>query len=260
MLHHPTALISPRAELGRDVFVGPFAVIEDDVVVGDGCRIESHAQLLSGVRMGTGNLVDRAAIIGGAPQSLTFDRRTPSGVVIGDGNTFREHVTIHRSLHEGGSTIIGSRNFLMAHSHLGHDVVLADDAVLANAALVAGHVTIGNRCFLGGGSVFHQFIRIGDFAMVQGNSSFSSDIPPFCTGFRENVLGGLNVVGLRRAGFSPEARADIKRAFTVVFRSPAGPVKAATTALESTDWTPEARAFLEFMTTPGSKGIASPRG
>lgn len=255
---HPTALISPSATLGPDVLVGPYAIIEADVQIGAGCRIEAHAQVLSGVRMGDHNTVGRAAIIGAEPQSLGFDRKVPSGVRIGSGNTFREHVTIHRSVHPGGETIVGSDNFLMAGAHLGHDVILADRTVLANHVLIAGHVVIGSRCFLGGGAVFHQFIRIGDLAMVQGGSAFSRDIPPYCTGFLLNRVEGLNTVGLRRAGFDSSARLELKRAWAEVYRSPLGPVKAAARALEEARWTEAARNFLEFVANPGAKGVAGP--
>ena len=207
-MHHPTALIHQGAHIGTDVSIGPFAVIEDGVVIGDRCSIAAHAQILSGVIMGSDNHVDRAAILGGAPQSISFDTRIPSGVRIGDHNTFREHVTVHRSMHEAGQTSIGNANFLMATSHVGHDCTIGNRIVIANAALVAGHVDIDDHCFLGGGSAFHQFIRIGTYAMVQGNGSFSCDIPPFCTAFRENAVAGLNVVGLRRGGFDSAEDGD----------------------------------------------------
>lgn len=255
---HPTALIDPAAVLGPGVFAGPFAIIEAGVEIGEGSRIEAHAQVLAGVKMGARNTVGRAAIIGGNPQSLQFDVRIPSGVRIGDDNTFREHVTIHRSTTEGGATILGSGNFLMAGSHLGHDVVMADHSVLANHVLVAGHVTIGSRCFLGGGAVFHQFIRIGDLAMVQGGSAFSRDIPPFCLGFLLNCVEGLNVVGLRRAGFDNAARLDVKRAWVAAYKSPLGPVRGAAAALQEHSWTAAARQLLEFIASPGAKGIAGP--
>ena len=253
---HPTAIIDPSATLAADVEVGPYAIIESGVVLGPGCRVEAHGQVLAGVVMGPGNTVGRAAIIGGEPQALGFDRSIRSGVRIGEGNIFREHVTIHRSLLPDHFTSIGDRNFLMAGAHLGHDVVLGNDNVLANAVLVAGHVTIGDRCFLGGSSVFHQFIRVGDMVMVQGNSSLSQDIPPYCTACLLNRVESLNIVGLRRAGFDGPARLEIKRAFTAVYFSVMGPVKAAAQALEAESWSPRAMKFLEFFTHPGPKGIA----
>lgn len=254
---HPTALISPSARLAGDVEVGPFAIIEDGVVIGAGCRILGHAQILTGVVMGARNTVDRGAVIGGDPQSLSFDRTTRSGVRIGDDNVFREHVTVHRSTKADGATIIGHGNFLMAHCHVGHDSTLGDHNVIANAVLIAGHVVIGSRCFLGGSSVYHQFIRVGDLAMSQGNSAFSADLPPYCIGHETNLLAGLNVVGLRRAGLDSAARLELKRLYREIFNHPLGPAKSAAALLAETT-SPSGRLFLEFMATPGSKGISTP--
>jgi UDP-N-acetylglucosamine acyltransferase len=258
-LIHSAALISPLAEIAAGVEIGPFAIVDEGVRIGPGCRIGAHAHVLRGVDMGPDNTVDRGAVIGGDPQSLGFDRATLSGVRIGEGNFFREHVTVHRSTLSGGLTIVGNHNFLMAGAHLGHDSVIGDHNVLANNVLVAGHVTIGSRCFLGGGAGVHQFIRIGDFAMIQGNGSISQDIPPYCTASGLNVVDGINVVGLRRAGFDSAARLEIKRAWNTAYKSPAGPVKGAALALESGAWSEAARALLSFMAAGGKKGIACPR-
>ena len=255
---HPTAIVAPSAVLAPDVEAGPYAIIEDGVEIGPGCRIAAHAQVLRGVIMGARNIVDRGAVIGGNPQSLGFDTELPSGVRIGDGNSFREFVTVHRSAGERGMTVIGSHNFLMAGSHVGHDSVLGDHNVFANHVMVAGHVTIGSGCFLGGGAGFHQFIRIGDLVMVQGNSGFTKDIPPYCTGYRFNRVEGLNVVGLRRAGFDSAARLQLKRAWSAAFTSPLGPVKGAAAALESGQWTDAALKMLQFIARPGAKGVAGP--
>ncbi len=255
---HPTAIIAPTAELASDVEAGPYAIIEDGVRIGPGCRIAAHGQVLRGVTMGARNTVDRGAIIGGNPQSLSFDVSLPSRVRIGDDNIFREYVTVHRSAAENGETVIGSHNFLMAGCHIGHDSALGDHNVLANNVLVAGHVTIGSRCFLGGGAGFHQFIRIGDIAMVQGNSAISKDIPPFCIGCQANFVSGLNIVGLRRAGYSSAVRLELKRAWAAAYRSLFGPVKGAAAALASESWSDAAQLFLRFVATPGPKGIIAP--
>ena len=255
---HPTAIVAPTAELAPGVEAGPYAIIEDGVRIGPACRIAAHAQILRGVVMGARNVVDRGTVIGGNPQSLSFDTSLPSRVRIGDDNTFREHVTVHRSATENGETVVGSHNYFMAGCHLGHDAVLGDHTVLANHVLIAGHVIIGSRCFLGGASVFHQFIRIGDLAMVQGHSGFSKDIPPFCTGYRINRVEGLNVVGLRRAGFDSAARLELKRAWAATYLSVLGPVKGAVAALESTQWSEAAVKFLNFIAGSGAKGVAGP--
>jgi UDP-N-acetylglucosamine acyltransferase len=258
-MHHPTALIHQGAHIGSDVSIGPFAIIEDGVVIGDRCSIAAHAQILSGVIMGPDNHVDRAAILGGNPQSLSFDTRIPSGVRIGDHNTVREHVTVHRSMHEAGHTSIGNGNFLMATSHVGHDCTIGNRIVIANAVLVAGHVDIADHCFLGGGSAFHQFIRIGTYAMVQGNGSFSCDIPPFCTADGNPARArGLNIVGLQRAGFTRDQMRSLREAFRKVYRSGLNNAQAVE-ELRAGELTPEAAAFTDFVATtkrgiiPGGK-------
>ena len=256
-MRHPTALIDASAVLAPDVEVGPYAIIEAGVVLGEGCRLHAHAQILTGVVMGAGNIVHAGAILGGDPQSLTFDSTIPSGVGIGEGNTFREHVTVHRSTQPSGETRIGNNNFLMAGCHIGHDSLLGDHNVIANAVLVAGHVTIGSRCFLGGGSVYHQFIRLGDLVMVQGNSAFSTDVPPYTIGHGINLLAGLNIIGLRRAGLDSAARQELKRLYREVFAHPLGPVKSAVLLLADTT-SASGRCFLEFIANPGSKGLSTP--
>ena len=254
---HPTALISPEAVLAADVEIGPYAIIEAGVELGPGCRILAHAQVLQGVVMGQGNLVDRGAILGGTPQSLDFDPLTSSGVRLGDNNIIREHVTIHRSARQGGETRVGDGNFLMAHCHIGHDSVLGDKNVIANAVLIGGHVTIGSRTFLGGSSVYHQFIRVGDLAMGQGNSAFSADLPPYCIGHETNLLAGLNVIGLRRAGMDSGSRLEMKRLYREVFGHALGPVKSAEALLSETS-SETGRRFLEFIAATGPKGISTP--
>jgi len=198
---HPHALVSPSAILADDVEVEAFAIIEDGVTLGPGCRIGSQARICRGVSMGEENRVDHGAVIGGDPQDLSFDPATASGVLIGNGNTFREYVTINRATKAERHTIVGDGNFLMAVAHLAHDVILGNDNVLANNVMVAGHCQLGSKTFLGGGTALHQFIRVGDFAMTQGNSGMTRDVPPYCVAHQINQLSGLNTIGLRRAGF-----------------------------------------------------------
>ncbi len=252
---HATAIIDSRAILHASVEVGPYAVIDGPAQISAGCRVEAHAQIVGDVRIGQGTVIGRGAVIGGMPQDLTFDPKTESGVVIGADNVIREHVTIHRSSKPGGFTMIGDGNFLMVGCHVGHDVRLGNKNVVANAALFAGHVQMGNHSFVGGGTVFHQFIRIGDHCMFQGNSAFSTDVPHYCAGHLVNCLSGLNVIGLRRAGFSSETRVDIKKLFTLIHRSGRNLSQAITAAREQ-EWSAEATRLLEFVATPTKRGIA----
>lgn len=255
---HPTALIDPRAQLDPSVTIGPYAIIEGPVKLAAGVQVGAHAQILGDTAIGENTSIGRAAIIGGDPQDLSFDPATPSQIVIGQNNTIREQVTIHRGSKPGSATRIGDHNFIMATAHFAHDTQLGNRNVVANAALLAGHVQVGSNSFLGGGSVFHQFIRIGDYCVIQGNGSISKDIPHYCAAQLYNCLTGLNIIGLRRAGFSGDDRAAIKAAFDLIFRSDLNMSQALAQAAER-EWPVQCQAFLDFMRNPSRKGICSMR-
>jgi UDP-N-acetylglucosamine acyltransferase len=216
---HATAIVSPDARLGRDVSIGPYAVVEDRTVVGDGCEIRAHAVVKRHTRLGPGNRVHEGAVLGGEPQDLSF-REQETGLVIGDRNVIREGVTIHRSTKAGGATVVGSDCFLMAYVHVAHDNRIGDRAILANNVMLAGHVEIGERAFLGGGAGVHQFCRVGRLAMVGGVAKVVQDCLPFViTDGHPARARGLNVVGLRRAGVTlPQVRA-LKEAYRLLVRS-----------------------------------------
>lgn len=253
---HPTALISAEAEIDPSAEVGAYAILEGPVKIGPGCKIAPHAQIVGDTVIGEGTTIGRGAVIGETPQDIGFTSAIASGVRIGRHNVIREHVTIHRGSKDGGLTEVGDGNFLMVGSHLGHDVKMGNRNILANAVLVAGHVHIGNSTFMGGGAVFHQFIRIGDFCVVQGNGSFSRDIPHYCAALRINRLSGLNVVGLRRQGFSAEDRAGIKELFNLVFRSGHNLSQALAAARERT-WSEHPARLLAFLEAPSKKGVCT---
>lgn len=251
---HPSAFISPAAEIGSEVTIGPFAVIEAGVTIGDACRIEAAAQIRSGTILGRGCLVGSGAIIGGDPQVRGFDQRIASGVEAGAENTFREYVTVHRSMVEGGRTRLGKGNFLMAQSHVGHDAEIGDESTLANNVMIGGHARIGNRCFLGGGTGIHQFVRIGDLVVTQGNSGFSMDVPPYLVGAKINEIAGINAVGLRRAGFTAEQRQAVKEAYRRVYRSPS-PLKEILESIDETSMEPQIFGFYKFLRENSKKGL-----
>lgn len=251
---HPTAIIDPRAKLGKDVEIGPFAVLEGEITLGDGCLVQSHAVICGNVSMGKGNHVGYGAIIGGWPQDFSFDPKVNSGVIIGDNNTFREYCTVHRGTAEGTFTVVGNSNFLMGGAHLGHNAKLGDHIVIANNCLLAGHVEVGNRAFLGGGSVFHQFMRIGAFAMVRGGCRFGQDIPPYLIATGENCVAGLNVVGLRRNNFTSEQRAELKSAFKLLYLSGLNVSQALEEAARRT-WSTEGTEFFEFVAKADKRGL-----
>lgn len=255
---HSTALIDPRAHLDPTVEIGPYVVIDGPVEIAAGCRVEAHAQLVGKVTVGAGTVIGRGAVIGTPPQDLGFDPATDSGVTLGEKNVIREHVTIHRGSKPGHVTRIGDGNFLMVGVHLAHDVVLGNHNILANAALLAGHIHVGNHTFIGGGAVFHQFLRIGDYCVVQGNGSFSKDIPHYCAAQRINRITGLNVIGLRRQGFSTEERAAIKQLFQSLFCSGKN-LSDAITEVSAVAWPEKAARLLEFVRAPSKKGVCPVR-
>jgi UDP-N-acetylglucosamine acyltransferase len=248
---HPTAIVDPGAQLGSDVEIGPYCVIGAGAVIGEGSCIQGHAVIEGSVTMGPRNFVGYGAIIGAAPQDVGFDPKTQSSVEIGEGNTIREYCTIHRGATEGTATKIGDENFLMVGNHLGHNCVLGNGVVMANDCLLAGYVRIDDRAFIGGGSRFHQGIRMGRLVMAEGR--FTKNLPPFL-GAAKNEVYGFNVLGMRRAKFSAEERDEVKRAFKLLYRSGLNTKQALEKAAE-TDFGPIGREFFEFVANAGKRGI-----
>jgi UDP-N-acetylglucosamine acyltransferase len=248
---HPTAIVDGGAQIGAAVEIGPYAVIGNGAVIGDGCTIQAHAVIEGSVKMGVKNFIGYGAIIGAAPQDLSFDPATKSGVKIGNGNTIREYCTIHRGSAEGSATIMGDDNFLMVGNHVGHNCTLGNGVVMANDCLLAGHVRIDDRAFIGGGSRFHQGIRMGRLVMAEGR--FTQNLPPFLSAAKNEVYG-FNVVGMRRANFSGAERDEIKRAFKLLYRSGLNTKQALEKAAE-TDFGPIGREFFDFVANAGKRGI-----
>jgi len=241
------------------ISIHPTAIIEDGAVIGEGCDIKAGAVIGKYAVLGERVTVCPYAVVGGDPQHLTFDRSIPSGVRVGDGTVIREHVTINRAAKAGENTVVGARCFLMANAHLGHDCVVADDVVLANNVMLAGHVHVGSFTFVGGGAGVHQFARIGESVMVSGLSRVGQDVPPFALIAERNEVIGLNLLGLKRRGFSRDAIREIKEAFRMVYFTPGNIREIATKHLAGPlASTPEVRRFLEFFTT-GKRGFARPR-
>lgn len=229
-------------------------MVEGAVELAAGVKIGGHAWLSGETSLGEGTTVGWGAVIGATPQDLGFDPATSSGVRIGPRNVIREYVTIHRGSKPGTFTTLGEGNYLMTGAHLGHDSQVGDGNVIANNVMFGGHVQLGNRAFLGGGGGYHQFIRIGDLAMVQGTTAVSQDVPPYCVVYGINQLAGLNTVGLRRAGFDLAARSEIKRLFKILFRSDVALSQAIAVA-SAQEWSPAARLLLDAVSNPSRKGV-----
>jgi UDP-N-acetylglucosamine acyltransferase len=216
---HPLAVVSPKAELGQNVEIGPFAIVEDDVRIGDGTVVASHAVIKQGTVLGPGNQIFEAAVLGGLPQYLKMPPQL-GGLVIGANNVIRENVTIHRAVTPNHNTTIGSGVFLMGTTHVGHDCQVSDHVIMAQGAVLGGHVTVGERAFVSGLVAVHQFCRIGKLSMCGGLARIVQDVPPYVMidGTSHRVVG-LNRVGLKRNGFTPADFLQLKAAYRLIFRS-----------------------------------------
>ncbi len=213
---HPTAVVDSRAELGENVAIGPFCVVEAGAVIGDGCTLEARAVVKSRTTLGRYNEIGEGAVIGGQAQHLHVHQ--PGGTLtIGDHNRIRENVTVHRGWASDATTIIGHHNLLMVGSHVGHDCRLGSHCIIVNHVLLGGHVTVEDRAYLGGASAVHQFCRVGQLAMVGGLSKITQDVPPFVM-IDDTQVVGLNKVGLRRNGYSPADVLQLKEAYHVIYR------------------------------------------
>lgn len=216
---HSLAVVHPAACVGRDVRIGPFCVVEEDVTIGDGCILESHVVVKKGTTLGEGNHVFSGAVLGDLPQHIHVPEH-PGRLTIGSGNVIREHVTMHRSLHEGELTLVGDDSLFMVNAHIAHDCRVGNQCIFANNVMIAGHVVIEDRAYISGAAGAHQFCRIGSLAMVGGQAHVNKDIPPFVTvdGLSSLVVG-LNQIGLRRAGYRAEEIRQLKAAYRVIYRS-----------------------------------------
>ena len=245
---HPTAIVADGAKLADDVEIGPYSIISAESEIGAGCVIGAHVLLEHRVVLGARNRVGHGAILGANPQDLGFDiSRGDTGVRIGNDNVIREYVTIHRGTKEGGDTVVGDGNFFMTGFHAGHDSVIGNRVIAANNVLLGGHVKVEDRAFLGGGSVFHQFLRIGSLCMVRGGCRFSKDIPPILLATGENEVVGLNSIGLRRRGFSSETLLQLKRAYRLLYRSDLNVSQAVERIKAEFELTPEIANILRFI-------------
>lgn len=213
---HPTAFVSPEAELAPGVTVEALAIVEGKVRLGPGCVVRPRAHLIGPVVMGRDNYVYGNVVIGERPQHLGY-RDEPTGVRVGNGNVFRENVTVHRATAASGETRIGDGNYFMAGSHVAHDCVVGDRCVLVNNALLGGHCALADGAYVSGNAAVHQFCRMGRLAFLSATSLTTKDVPPFVMQQGLNTVVGVNVVGMRRAGFPAETIDAVRRVYRVVF-------------------------------------------
>jgi UDP-N-acetylglucosamine acyltransferase len=254
---HPTAIIHPKAKLDATVRIGPYAVIDAGVELGANCVVGPHVYLTGETKIGANNHFHAGCVIGDAPQDLKYKGEL-TRLRIGDDNVFREHVTLHRSNKPGTETVVGSHNFLMANSHVAHNCAVGDHVILANGALLGGHAVVQDRAFISGNCLVHQFTRVGTLALMQGGAAISQDLPPFAIALRVNEICGLNVVGLRRAGFTAEQRLELKRLYHLLFRGGKNLRKAQAVARQNFSSVP-ATTLLDFI-AEAKRGVCPDSG
>src|SRR5207248_8587353 len=251
---HPTAIVDPTAQIGADVQIRPLSIIGPQVSIAERTTVQSHVVIEGEVAIGTGNFIGHGAIIGAPPQDVSFSPERNTRVEIGNDNVIHEYSTNHRGNPEGSATKIGDKNFLMAGAHIGHNCVVANNVIIANNCLLAGDVRVDDGAFLGGGSTFHQHMHVGRLVMVQGSSAFGKDLPPFTIAAERNSIFGVNVVGLKRAGFSAKDREEIKDAFKLLYASGLN-ISQALEKAATINFGAPAREFFEFVAKAKKRGI-----
>lgn len=242
---HKSAVIGKNVQIGENNTIWPHVVIEDGVCLGSNNIIYPGVVIFNGTSLGDGNRIHAGAILGDAPQDIGF-KGDESFLRIGNRNHIREYCTIHRGTDAGSATVIGDDNFLMGYTHVAHNCRIGNGIVTVNTAVLGGHVRVDDKAFISASVVIHQHCRIGTFAMVSGLSAITQDVPPYVTvGGRPAVAFSINVVGLRRGGFTPDVRTDIKRAYKLLYRSDLS-VGNALKEIENECISDQVREFIEF--------------
>jgi len=245
---HPTAIVDPRAELDRDVEIGPYCVVGAGVNIGKGSLLQSHVVVQGRTTLGEGNIIFPFASVGSVPQDLKY-KGEPSELIVGNRNTIREYVSLSPGTSGGGMvTRVGDQNLLMMYCHIAHDCIVGDRNVVANGATLGGHVVIEDYVIVGGLVGIHQFVRIGTGAILGAGSMVSMDVPPYCnaTGDRAQ-LHGLNLEGLKRRGFDPATIAAIRKAYRIAFQSKLRIDEALNKIRQDIPAIPEVGKFVAFI-------------
>ena len=254
MEQHNLSYIHPDAKIADNVKIGPFVTIEADVEIGEGTEIHSGAVILNGSRIGRNCRIHSSAVIGGVPQDLKF-KGEKTLAIIGDNTVIREFATINRGTASKGKTVIGNNCLIMAYCHVAHDCYLHNNIIMSNACQIAGEVEIEDYAVIGGGTLVHQFTHIGQHIMLQGGSHVNKDIPPYAMVGREPISYiGINVVGLRRRGFTPEHLGRIQETYRYIYFSDLHNSEAINRILEETQPSAERDLIVDFIRT-SARGI-----
>jgi UDP-N-acetylglucosamine acyltransferase len=257
----PRAVVSPRADLGADVCIGPFTIIEDDVYIGDGTVVGANALIGIRTRIGKDCRIHHGAVVGHVPQDLKFANELTS-LEIGDRTVVREYAALHRGTGEGGKTVIGTDCFLMGFTHVAHDCIVGDHVIMANAAMLAGHCVVEDWVIIGGITPVHQFVRLGQHSMIGGGLRVPKDVPPYTLAGNEPlVCEGLNAIGLRRRGFSAPAIAALDKAYQLLYHAKLNVSQAVARIKEDVELMafPEVRNVVEFIGKSKRGIISAPR-
>lgn len=250
----PLAFVHPEAIIGNNCEVGPFCYIDKNVVVGDGNHLMNSVTLLDGTRLGNNNTIFPGTVIGAVPQDLKFQGEVTTAEV-GDNNTIRENVTINRGTAAKGKTVVGSNNLLMEGMHVAHDVIVGNGCIIGNSTKLAGEVIVDDFAIISASVLVHQFCRIGSYVMVGGGSRTAQDIPPFTMAAREPIAYcGLNLVGLRRRGFSSELIDNIHNAYRLLYQRGKLREECLQEIRENIPMSPEIEYILDFIST-SKRGI-----
>ena len=250
----PLAYIDPEAKIGNNVEIGPFCFIDKNVVIGDNNVIMANVNILYGARIGNGNRIFPGAVIGAIPQDLKF-RGEETTAEVGDNNTIRENVTINRGTAAKGKTVVGNNNLLMEGVHVAHDTFVGNGCIIGNATKLAGEVVIDDNAIISSTVLVHQFCRIGGYTMVQGGCRSSKDIPPYVIAGREPIAYcGLNLIGLRRRGFSNELIENIHNAYRLIYNSGLNVSEALERIKAEIPMSPEIEYIVSFIES-SSRGI-----
>jgi UDP-N-acetylglucosamine acyltransferase len=246
---HPQAIVAASAKLGEGVQVGAHAVVGEEVELGDGCVVRAHAVVQGPSKFGKKNVFHAFSVIGGDPQDYTFDGEHTE-LVVGDGNIFREYVTVSRGTQKGGGkTSLGNENFFLAYSHVGHDCVIGSHTLFVNGATLAGHVTVEDFATIGAFCPVHQFCRIGRYAYVGASTVVTQDVPPFSkiVTERETKSFGVNAIGLERKGFSPKRLRTLKQAYRLLLRSKLNTSQALAEMRKTLADSPDVQELIQFV-------------